>query len=125
MARTTATEVGQIIDVGDLTEAEVNAFISGANALVSEVIGSDTTLTDTLKAEIERWLAAHLMAATRRRQLVSGQAGSAKAVYQGKTGMGLESTLYGQAVMTMDSTGKFSSLGGKSATMVAVASWND
>lgn len=125
MARTTAAEVKQIIDVGDLTDTEVDAFISGANALVTEVVGSDTTIGVTLKEEIERWLTAHMIAATRQRQLVSGEAGGAKAVYQGKTGMGLNSTLYGQQVTVLDSTGNFAALGGKKASMVAIASWND
>jgi len=124
MARTTATEVKQIIDT-DLSDTIVDAFIAGATELVTEVLGSDTTITDTLKEEIERWLTAHMLASTRVQQLASGKAGPAAAVYQGKTGMKLESTMYGQTVMTLDSTGKFAALGGKSAMIYAVPSWND
>ena len=122
MARTTATEVKQIIDT-DLSDTIVDAYIAGATELVTEVIGSNTSLSDTLKEEIERWLSAHMIAATRERPLVSGEAGGAKAVYQGKAGMGLESTLYGQQVMVLDTSGSFAALGGKSAKMTAITSF--
>ena len=123
MARTTATKVKVIIDT-DLADSIVDAYISGATELVTEAIGSNTSLSDDLKAEIERWLAAHLIASTRVRQLVSGEAGGAKAVYQGKTGMGLESTLYGQQVLILDASGSFASLGGKSAKITAITSFD-
>ena len=122
MARTTATKVKQIIST-DLSDAIVDAFIAGATELVTETIGSSTALTDTLKAEIERWLSAHLIASTRERQLVSGEAGPAKAVYQGKTGMHLEATMYGQQVMVLDTTGSFASLSGKAAKITAITSF--
>ena len=123
MARTTATEVKQILDT-DLADPIVDAYIVGANALVTEVIGNNTSLSDTLKEEIERWLTAHMIAATRERQLVSGEAGGAKAVYMGKTEMGLNSTLYGQQVMVLDASGSFAALGGKSATILAITSFD-
>lgn len=123
MARTSATEVKQIIDTS-LTDAQIDAFIAGATELVTEVIGSNTTLADALKEEIERWLTAHMIASTRERQLVSGGAGGATAVYQGKTAMGLDSTLYGQTVKTLDATGSFAALGGKSAKMIAITSFD-
>lgn len=122
MARTTATEVKQILAT-DLDDTIVDAFIVGANALVTEVIGNNTSLTDILKEEIERWLTAHLIASTRERQLKSGEASGAKAVYQGTTGKKLESTLYGQQVMLLDASGSFAALGGKSAKMTAITSF--
>lgn len=121
--RTTAVEVKLILDT-DLSDTIVDAYIVSANALVTEVIGSNTTLTDVLKEEIERWLAAHFIAATRERQLVSGEAGGAKAVYQGKTNTKLESTLYGQQVLVLDATGSFAALGGKSAKITAITSFD-
>ena len=123
MARTTATEVKQILDT-DLEDSVVDAYIIAANALVTEVIGSNTSLSDTLKEEIERWLTAHLMASTRVQQLKSGEAGGAKAVYQGVTAKGLESTFYGQQVMVLDASGSFAALGGKSATITAITSFD-
>jgi hypothetical protein len=122
MARTTATEVKEIIDT-DLSDTIVNAYIAGATALVDEVLEDDIDLSDTLAEEIERWLAAHMMAATRVQQLSSASAGSASAKFQGVTGKGLESTLYGQMVLSLDPTGRFASLGLKRATMAAITSF--
>jgi len=122
MARTTEAEVKQIIDT-DLTDPVVAAYIAGATALVDEVIGDNTSLSDELKEEIERWLAAHMIAATRESQLVSGAAGGAKAVYMGKAGLGLEGTMYGQQVMILDASGSFAALGGKSAKITAITSF--
>ena len=76
--------------------------------------------SDDLKAEIERWLAAHMLASTREQQSKSEKAGSAAVVYQGVTGVGLKSTFYGQTVLTLDTTGGFSSLGGKAVSVSAV-----
>lgn len=117
--RTTATEVKQIIDT-DLSDTIVDAYITAANAVVTEVLGSDTTITDTLKEEIERWYAAHLIAVSRERQLVKGEAGPASATYAGAFGAGLKGSTYGQQVEAMDSTGKMAALSRKSASFSAV-----
>src|SRR3990167_11412597 len=57
MARVTSIEVKEIIstDIADLT-----AYITAANLLVTEVLGG--LLSDALLKEIERWLSAHLIA---------------------------------------------------------------
>ena len=47
--RTTATEVKLILDT-DLGDPIVEAFISDANPIVTDVLGSDTTLSDAQKA---------------------------------------------------------------------------
>lgn len=123
MARTTATEVKQIIDTS-LLDAVVDAYIIAANALVTEVLGSDTSISDTLKEEIERWLTAHLISATRERQATMEGAGGAKIIYEGKTGMGLEATMYGQTVLALDATGKMrAQTTGKSASIAAITSF--
>lgn len=123
MARTTIDEVKEILDTS-LTDAQITGFISGATALVDEVLGSDTTISDDLKTEIERWLTAHMIASTREQQLQSGEAGGAKAVFQGKTGVRLESTFYGQTALMLDSTGKLAATGGKAASTYAVTSFS-
>ena len=53
MARTTAAEVKQILSTS-LDDTIVEAFIAGATEVITEVLGDDTTITDALKAEIER-----------------------------------------------------------------------
>ena len=124
MARTTATEVKQIIET-DLSDAIVNAYIAGATELVTQALGTDTTLSTALLEEIERWLTAHMISITRERQLKSGEAGGAKAVYFGMDGSGLDASTYGQMVKTLDSTGKMAALGGRKVTLYAVESFDE
>ena len=123
MARTTAAEVKQILDDSSLTDTEVDAFITGANALVTEVLGDDTTITDILKEEIERWLTAHMISTTRERMAAEEGAGGAKIKYTGQYGENLSSSPYGQMVITLDATGKMAALGGKSASVTAITSF--
>jgi len=93
--------------------------------LVTEIIGSNTTITDELKEEIERWLTAHMIAMTRERMAEREEAGSANIKYLGKAGMGLEGTPYGQMVLDLDTTGSFASLGGKVVRTTAIESFDD
>jgi len=123
MARTTAEEVAQIIDT-DLDPFVIDTYISGATEVVTNVLGSDTTLSDGLKRNIELWLAAHFLAATREQQIQKAGAGGANVTYQGMTGKGLEATLYGQQCLRLDTTGKLAALGGKSAKITAITSFD-
>jgi len=123
MARTTAEEVAQIIDT-DLDPFVIDTYISGATEVVTNVLGSDTTLSDELKRNIELWLAAHFLAATREQQIQKAGAGGANVTYQGMTGKGLEATLYGQQCLRLDTTGKLAALGGKSAKITAITSFD-
>jgi len=123
MARTDADAVKQILDTS-LTDTKIEAFIAGATEEVTEVVGSDTSLSGDLKTEIERWLTAHMIASTREQQLSEAKAGPASAKFQGKTGLGLDSTMYGQTVKVLDTSGKFAALGGKGASIMAVRSFS-
>ena len=121
--RTTATEVKQIIDT-DLDDTIVTAFISDANPIVTDAIGSDTTLSSAQKASIEKWLSAHLIASTRDQQAAKEGDDDATITYQGKWGMGLDATSYGQMVKLLDTTGKIAaSIGKKRASLKAVTSF--
>lgn len=124
MARTTASDVKQIIET-TLEDSVIDGYIAGATEVVTEVLGSVTTISSELKTEIERWFTAHLIASTREQQLTEAKAGSASAKFQGKTGMRLDATLYGQQVLIMDTTGNFAALGGKKASITTIPSWND
>ncbi len=124
MARTTPSEVRQIIDT-DLADAIIDAYISGATEVVTNVLGSDTTLSDELKRNIELWLTAHLIASTREQQIQKAGAGGANVTYQGMTGKGLEATLYGQQVLAMDTTGKMmAALSKQKASLKAITSFD-
>jgi hypothetical protein len=123
--RTTATLVKQIIDT-DLSDTIVDAYILAANYTITEVLGSDTELSSDHKAELERWLAAHLISATRERQASKEGAGGASITYEGTTGEGLKATMYGQQVLAMDATGKLAVYTGakKAASVYAVTSFD-
>lgn len=118
MARTTAAEVKQILDT-DLSDAIVDAYIVGANAMVTDALSS-SGLSDTLLEEIERWLSAHMIASTRERMAEKEGAGGASITYTGKYGEQLASTPYGQQVLILDTTGTMASLGKKKAVLAAV-----
>jgi len=115
-----ADDVKAILDT-DIPEVDILAYINSATELVNYAIGS--SLADGLKDEVIRWLSAHLIASTREQQLQSASAGPAKAVFQGKSGLGLDSTQYGQQAKALDLSGKLAMLGQKAATLFAIESF--
>lgn len=115
--RVTAAEVKEIIST-DLDNDTVDVFIGAANLTVTEIIGDDTSLSDDQKKEVERWLSAHLIACTRQQQPQRQAVDAANIVYQGKTGMGLDATFYGQQVKILDTSGKMAAKLSKKAVSV-------
>ena len=118
MGRTTAVEVKQIIETS-LEDSVVDSYITGANLLVTQVLGS-SPLPSELLAEIERWLTAHNIAITRERMAKTEGAGGASITYIGQAGVGLNATPYGQMVVTLDTSGKMKALGSKPIKFHAV-----
>ncbi len=119
--RTTATEVQEILDNSQLDDTIVDAFIKGANTLVTKVLGTSNLGTDLL-SEIERWLTAHMISVTRERTAKKEEAGGAKIEYTGSWGQNLSSTGYGQMVLSLDTTGAMAGLAGKSVKITAIKS---
>lgn len=112
--RVTATEVKEILDT-DLADAQIETFILAANLVVTKKLADAGLGTDLLK-EIERWLSAHLVAI--RDQIPSKESlGDASMTYQGKTGMHLNFTSYGQQVLLLDTSGILASSAGKRAAV--------
>jgi len=118
MARTTAVDVKAIIKT-KLTESEVTPYVTSANILVTQALGS-SGLSDDVLTEIERWVAAHMIAVTKTRQATDEKAGTASVKYSGQYGANLSSTTYGQMALTLDTTGILATLGGKAAWIYAV-----
>jgi len=108
--RVTDVEVKEIMD----TSIATMPFIVAANLIIDNTLSAEIAAGDfgaeTLK-EIERWLAAHMVAA-RDPQIAREQTGDAAATYQGKFGDDLKSTSYGQRVLLLDHTGKLASAQG-------------
>jgi len=86
-------------------------FIEMANALTDHVSSQDSNsiLNDTLLIQIEKNLAAHFYA-HRDLQFASHTIEKTSADFQGKTGMGLDSTLWGQNAKRFDLTGTLARL---------------
>ena len=102
--RTNETEVREIIAL--VSELNVHPFIQMANGLTTQLASNDSDgeLTSTELRMIEANLSAHF-ASFRDPQYHSKSTGKANATFQGKTDMYLESSLWGQAAMTLDTTG--------------------
>ena len=126
MARTTPAEVRLIMD--NLTEADlsntiIDTYILGANALVTKILGDDTTIGAVLMEDIERWFTAHMIASTRWRLASKEKVGQASVEYTGEWKQDLSSTPYGQTVKLLDTTGKMSNIGKRAASIFAVTSF--
>ena len=112
MARVQTADVKKII----ATElVDLSVFIQTATVQVDEIAALGTLSAAVLK-EIERWLAAHY-AAMRVRQDVKVTMGDASHTYAGKTGMGLQSTRYGQQAVLLDTSGTLANAGRRQASM--------
>ena len=125
MARTTATEVLAIMDNCQVSEADItNHYIPTANALVTDILGDDTEIGDTLLEDIERWLTAHLITVSRWRTTTDEAIGVVRVKYTGQFGKMLESTPYGQMVLTLDTTGKMGRSGKQRANIYTITSFD-
>ena len=104
--RVSSTDVKEIID----TElVNVDIFINTAAEIIDTYL-SDAGLADTLLSKIELFLSAHFVT-LREQQVSSEKYGNASVTYQGKTGMFLSSSHFGQTAIGLDVTGKLASVG--------------
>lgn len=122
--RTTATEVKLIMDNCTLADSTVEAYIVGANAWIDNILGTDTTLGDTLLETLEQWFTAHMISVSTCRTASKEKLGDASLEYTGTWGQDLSSTSYGQMVLTLDTTGKLAAAGKRSATMYSITSFD-
>lgn len=101
--RTTAEAVREIIDT-DLTTGQIHAFINSAYFFVTAQLVGKGLSSDQL-ADIECWLAAHFLATRDQRVERETIGDEYQATYQGKSGMGLQATTYGQMAIALDTSG--------------------
>ncbi len=120
MARVTSDEVKEIINSA-LTN--LIPFIAAANTLVTDEL-SGLGLSATRLKEIERWLAAHLVAVSRDRslgQVVEKEIGKTREKYMSfPSGLAINSSSYGQQAALLDTTGTLANLGRKKAAFRVV-----
>ena len=121
--RTNSIDVLQILDGCTLGDTVVDAYISTANAVVTDVLGDDTDLSTALKEAVEQWLAAHMIASTLWRTTAKEKVGEVWVEYTGSWSEGLSGTSYGQMVLQLDTTGKMAALGKRAVKIHAITSF--
>ena len=104
--RTTIKLVKSVTDT-ELTNIQIIALIEQSNRIVTRLLSGEG-MADDLLADIETWYTAHLIAVGWERQLKSEKVDDMWLTYQGKFGAFLESTTFGQMVLSLDSSGLFS-----------------
>jgi len=110
MSRVTGANVKEIINTS-LSASEVAPFVTSANLIVTERLGGQGVSAAILK-EIERWLAAHLVAIRSQDSVSKAEkTGDASITRHGETKMGLDFTPYGQQAKLLDPTGRLESAG--------------
>ncbi len=115
MARTTDAAVKQIISLNVITDT--TPFINTANLLVTRHLGN-SNLGNALLEEIEKYLAAHLVALHNdERQLTEQKLGDATDKYAGEFGSKLNFTQWGQMVQMLDDTGILAGIGGETVVI--------
>lgn len=111
MARVTAEEVKTILDTS-LEDAVITAYIDATTVVINEWYNG-VSISDDLLKEIERWVVAHNIAATRERMAREEGAGGAYIKYTGYMyGTGLKSTPYGQMAIQIDTTKTLTGIAG-------------
>lgn len=124
MIRVTAQEVKDIMSNCTLADSVVEGYITAANALVDGVFTDTSDISTDLLTEIEKWIAAHMIASTKQRTRSSERLGDAAITYTGMWGEGLNSTPYGQMAKALDVTGKLGKLGKTEASIRAAQSFD-
>jgi len=105
MPRTTDSAVKAILD----TQLNTMPFIQTASVLVTTYLVPQG-LPESLLAEIECWLAAHLVVIREPRTHQTRLGETAITYDTPQLGLGLESTPYGQTVLTLDVSGTLATL---------------
>lgn len=111
--RVTEEEVKAIIDT-ELTVEQVEPFIAAASIMVDEYLSSKITNSTVLK-EVERWLAAHLIASGPDPREQEVRIGTIEVNLEGRTGQGLAFSRYGQQAMLLDTSGTLKNIGKQKA----------
>lgn len=107
--RTTVDKVIELLDEATVDEDIVESILESASVFVTAQLSSKITNLSLL-TEIERWVAAHMVASTRERVSKEEGAGGAYIKYIGEWGKGLDGTSHGQMAIMLDTTGTLAAL---------------
>ena len=117
--RTTVARVLTILGETDISEIDIESYIGASNTFTTAQLDT-STLGDLVLEEIERWMTAHMISVSRQRMGKKEEAGSAKIEYIGIYGSMLNSTPFGQMVVSLDTTGKMAAIGKKTASFNSI-----
>lgn len=119
--RTEVNLLRELLGVSDsvISDSELVRFIQTASGLIDSVFDGSEGYSDAMLAEIECWLAAHIVASSRLRQAVSERVGDVSISYA-NLGEGLDSTSYGKMVKQLDISGKISKIGLKAVMLKTI-----
>jgi hypothetical protein len=96
-------------------------FILAANQIVDDIAAKPGAPDALRLKEIERWLAAHMLASHQdAAQVTQARDGNASMTRMGQFGSGLDSTPFGQTAKQLDPTGHLKNLSLKRASAVAL-----
>lgn len=112
--RVTPAEVRKIVETDDVSLPDLVPFITASNTLVNRVCLASGYAESHLK-EIEKWLAAHFYCQPDPRAQEQ-EIGDARDLFEGKTGMFLTNTRYGQMAILLDDAGNLAALNNAAAT---------
>lgn len=123
MARTSVSDIKDIIELDTLTDSQITAFMNDANQIVDNRLDGHTT--DANLKLIEKYLAAFLCS-TREQRVSRERVGPITKEYEGDTDLsGLESNRYGQVAVALDPTGRLKAVSRHTETVNTVHTDND
>jgi len=103
----------ELIEVFSTDIEDTTPFITTANLIVTDKLAGEG-FTDAHLKEIEKYLSAHF-ASLMDPRIAQEKIGEVAVTYEGKTGLGLDGTKYGQTVKMLDTTGILASMGKRQA----------
>jgi len=107
------------------SDKSIQSFIDTATTLVTNAYAkANVTVDITVQEEVEKYVAAHLLASLRERMAQKEGAGGAEITYMGISGKGFDSTPYGQMALVIDTTGILRTLEGKRLISKAIKTPN-
>jgi len=113
MPRVTEAEVRAVLETDE--EVSLTGFISDAGVFVDRAVlqaqSNSAEITSQEAKLMEKYIAAHLYALFEQKPLKE-RVGRSSVTYVGKSGMGLESTVWGQTALSIDSTGSLATVTG-------------
>ena len=122
MALITEDDVKEIINT-NLSSTTIDAYIETASTLVDNVL-LGKGLSTSLLTEIEKYIAAHLIAFNSERQAYKKSVNETSETY-GTLGKMLEGTTYGQTAIMLDISGALLNTGKLVAVINAVPQFDD